>query len=105
MPFHCWTSYLTVTPGWAASNSVFSCLTRSSLAEPFISQTVSVRASAGWLAAAWLWAGVDAAGADDGAGDAAALQALTTNIAAAPIPRNRLVLTCALLLCGSMWRR
>src|SRR5262245_57771004 len=106
MPFHCWTSYLTVTPGWAASNSSFSCFTRSSLAEPFISHTVSVFASAGWLSAgAWLWAGVDAAGAD-AAGDAAPpLQALTANIAAAPMPRSRFVLTCGLLLCGSLWRR
>jgi hypothetical protein len=54
-------------------------------------------ASAGALAGAWLCAAVDAAG-DDGAGDAAALQALTTNIAMAPMPRNLLVLTCALLL-------
>ena len=76
---------------------MLSCLTRSSLAEPFISQTVSVLASAGALAGAWLCAAVDAAG-DDGAGDAAVLQALTTNIAMAPMPRNLLVLTCALLL-------
>jgi hypothetical protein len=64
-----------------------------------MSQTVSVLASAGALAGATALGlapvALDAAGAD---GDAPLEQALTANIAMAPMPRNLLVLTCALLL-------
>src|SRR5436305_1680891 len=42
MPFHCWTSYLTLTPGCAASKSLSIAATVASGAEPLISQTVRV---------------------------------------------------------------
>ena len=45
MPFHSWISYLTVTPSLAPSNSLLSSSVSVSGAEPFISQTVSVRGS------------------------------------------------------------
>src|SRR3954447_6259212 len=45
MPFHSWTSYLTVTPLCACSNSLLSESVRVSGAEPFISHTVRVRGS------------------------------------------------------------